>query len=439
MKKQVTQATTTSPNLPRLLEVEADIKAGKLREAAVALDALAADSPLDFRVHLAGAMLGRAARSRKLEIVSLQQAVSAAPHSSRVRMELAKALSRHGRHAEAITAANKAVELGSGEIPMLEAAVAIADTAGNFASAQRHLQTALAIRPTDMPIRRALGRNLVKQGRHGEAEPHLRTVLATNPDDLPALEWLSFCLIELGRTDEAQMLLQRVQTLAPNQPSLPFYLALARGATPPSQPDGMVREIFDGYAHRFDAHLQGKLEYRVPQRLAEIIKSRPRGLDVDVLDLGCGTGLVGKYLGRVGGRLVGVDLSAQMIKRAARLGIYSELRESSLRDDLHRVRHASFDYVTAADVFIYVGDLSEVIPACFNALRPGGALIFSCETAEESEGSLVLRPSKRYAHSQDSVKGLCREAGFSICRIEPLDLRLERDVPISGFIAVAEK
>jgi predicted TPR repeat methyltransferase len=295
------------------------------------------------------------------------------------------------------------------------------------------------IRPSAAPIRRALGRNLAKQGRCSEAEPHLRAVLAINPDDLPALEWLSSSLIELGRKDEALVLLQRVHILAPDQPSLPFYLALARGETPPSQPDGMVREIFDGYAHRFDAHLQGKLEYRAPQRFAEIIKSRQLGLDVDVLDLGCGTGLVGKYLGRVGGKLVGVDLSAQMIKKAARLGIYSELRESSLRDDLRRIRPGSFDYVTAADVFIYVGDLSEVILASFDALRRGGALIFSCESADDSEGSLFLRPSKRYAHSQDSVKALCREAGFAVCTIEPVDLRLERGIPIPGFIAVAEK
>ena len=37
--------------------------------------------------------------------------------------------------------------------------------------------------------------------------------------------------------------------------------------------------------------------------------------------------------------------------------------------------------------FIYVGDISAVIPAAFTVLRHGGALIFSCETADEAEGA----------------------------------------------------
>ena len=88
---------------------------------------------------------------------------------------------------------------------------------------------------------------------------------------------------------------------------------------------------------------------------------------------------------------------------------------------------------------IYVGDISAVVPAACNAIRKGGALIFSCETADESEGALVLRSSKRYAHSRSSVERLCREAGFARCVVEPIDLRLDGNIPIAGFIAVAEK
>jgi predicted TPR repeat methyltransferase len=90
-------------------------------------------------------------------------------------------------------------------------------------------------------------------------------------------------------------------------------------------------------------------------------------------------------------------------------------------------------------VFIYVGDLSEVMPAAFKAIRNGGRLIFTCETAQESEAALVLRRSKRYAHTVSSIEALCRDAGFSSCTIERVDLRFERKVPIEGFIAIAGK
>jgi predicted TPR repeat methyltransferase len=57
-----------------------------------------------------------------------------------------------------------------------------------------------------------------------------------------------------------------------------------------------------------------------------------------------------------------------------------------------------------------------------------------------SEGPLVLRHTKRYAHAPHAVEALCRDAGFRTCTIEPLDLRLDRDgKPIAGFLVVAEK
>jgi len=59
--------------------------------------------------------------------------------------------------------------------------------------------------------------------------------------------------------------------------------------------------------------------------------------------------------------------------------------------------------------------------------------------AQESEPALVLRRSKRYAHTVSSIEALCRSAGFSSCTIEKVDLRFERKVPIEGFIAIAGK
>jgi len=202
----------------------------------------------------------------------------------------------------------------------------------------------------------------------------------------------------------------------------------------------MIQQLFDGYANRFDTHLVGQLKYRLHTRVAGIIRERQPGLDVSVLDLGCGTGLLGAELGRIGGAFAGVDVSPKMLEHAVRLGVYTDLRQGELLDELRRTAADSFDYVTANDVFIYVGDLSEVIPLAFDALRHGGALIFSCETADESEAALVLRPSKRYAHSRSSVEALCRDAGFSSCDVEPIELRFDvGNIPIPGFNVVAHK
>lgn len=218
-----------------------------------------------------------------------------------------------------------------------------------------------------------------------------------------------------------------------------FHDAVARGETPSTQPAALVAELFDGLAERFEKHLVGRLQYRVPHRVADIVLGRHPQRRLDLLDLGCGTGLLGLCLGRLGGALVGVDLSARMLDQAAPLGIYAELRQGDALADLRATPAARYDCIAACDVFIYVGDLSEIIPAAFRALRSNGTLIFSCEEADAAEGELRLRASGRYAHSRESIASLCREAGFAGCVFEDISLRLEADRPIAGYIAVAEK
>lgn len=425
--------------LAKLRAIEADIRAGKLDYAAAALNALGTTAPLDPRLYVTGAMLARAAGNPAYEVVALHRAIALAPRWPRAHIAMAKALSRAGRHADALAAANTAVELAPQELTTLEIAIAIANAAGDETTAQRHLQRAHALQPADPAIGVALGVALGKQARYGEAEGHWRRALAANPDDPFALAWLGMCLIGLDRKDEARAALEHADAQLPGNPTLQFYLALARGETPRTQPEALTQGLFDEYAGRFDMELVGRLKYRVPRRVAEILLARATGRNASVLDLGCGTGLLGAYLGRIAGPFVGVDLSGRMIDQARRHGIYTELRQGDLLEELRRTAPASFDYVIANDVFIYVGDVSAVIPAACKVIRAGGALIFSCETADESEGPLVLRASKRYAHSRSSIEQLCRDAGFTQCAVEALELRMDANVPIAGFIAVAGK
>jgi predicted TPR repeat methyltransferase len=435
----VTDADSADPNLPRLHAIEADIAAGRLRDAGAAIQALAATAPTDVRVYLAGALLARAARNLPAEIESLRRAAMLAPDRLRVRLDLAKALSRNGNHADAVATANAAVAMAPADMAALEVAVAVAYAASDPVTMQGHLESALALRPGDATIHRSLAICLAERRLHAEAEAHWRAVLAQAPDDSLAWGGLGGCLVELDRKPEACTALKRALELVPGDPSLEFFLAMASGETPRTQPKKMMQDLFDRYAARFDKELVGQLKYRVPRRVTEIIKARSPALDVSILDLGCGTGLLGVYLGRIAGAFIGVDVSAKMLEQAARHGIYTELRQTDLLEELRATAAGSFDYVTANDVFIYVGDLSAVIPAAFTALRSGGALIFSCESADESEGELVLRPSKRYAHALGPVEALCRQAGFSTTSVETLDLRLERDRKIPGYIVVAEK
>ena len=92
----------------------------------------------------------------------------------------------------------------------------------------------------------------------------------------------------------------------------------------------------------------------------------------EVLDAGCGTGLVGVALRRAGvERVVGFDLSTAMLARADQSGAYAELHQGSLLEPLP-FADGRFAAVVSVGVFTH----GHVGPAAFEGLArvvmPGG-------------------------------------------------------------------
>ena len=85
----------------------------------------------------------------------------------------------------------------------------------------------------------------------------------------------------------------------------------------------------------------------------------------------------------------------------------------------------AYDLIVAADVFAYVGALEQVIGWCAAALRPGGWLAFSVEAANEEDGPITLRESRRFAHSRSYLADLLSDAGFTGTAVTPATLRME--------------
>jgi predicted TPR repeat methyltransferase len=191
--------------------------------------------------------------------------------------------------------------------------------------------------------------------------------------------------------------------------------------------------LFDDYAASFDRHLVEALDYHVPEMLHRAaLKARP-GVGLDVIDLGCGTGLVGVLFRPVAGRLVGIDISPGMIQRAGRRGVYDQLVLDDAADYL-RGRAEPCDLVLAADVFIYVGDLGPIFQEVGRLLRPGGLFAFSLETTPGAD--YVLQPNRRYAQSPNYVHRLAGEHGLKAVEETRVKLRRHGGADAWGLVMV---
>ena len=209
--------------------------------------------------------------------------------------------------------------------------------------------------------------------------------------------------------------------------------AAGHALAPNAAPAAFVEALFDQYAHDFDESLVERLNYRVPEVLADaLLRTAPEAF-AHAVDLGCGTGLMAERLvGRVS-FIEGVDISSGMLKCAAAKRLYGRLTHADI---------AAFDFaadvdlVTAADVFIYVGALDALFTR-LERLSAGAIFAFSAE-AFEGDGDMVLRPSRRYAHSESYLRRLLHPS-FDLQAMERTMIRMDRGHPIEGFVIVARR
>jgi predicted TPR repeat methyltransferase len=335
---------------------------------------------------------------------------------------------------EALRLIGQAVARNPGAPVFLAAHGAALAEAGRLPEAEAALRAAVGARPEDAVSLRNLGQVLSTQGRVGEALAPLRQAVALQPGSGPAHLALAHACREAGLPDEAATHAARAAA-DPTIAEQARFLQAALGAAPPPDraPPGYVRDLFDQYAPRFDADLTGRLGYRTPAMLAEML--REAGVAADgsraVLDLGCGTGLSGEALRPFAGVLEGVDLSPRMLAAARARGIYDALHEADLLDVLP-ARPSHWGLVAAADVLNYLGDLSAVLPAMAAALAPGGLAAFSLEKGEEAP--CALGPDLRYRHHPGHLRALAAAAGLEILAEREAALRQEKGVPVQGLL-----
>jgi len=247
---------------------------------------------------------------------------------------------------------------------------------------------------------------------------------------------LAKVLIEFGRTDEANNHLHTASSLDPEFLEARYFLAALSGEHSTAK-DNLthVTEMFDKDAEEFDQHLREGLKYHTPESLYECVCCHTGSLPskLDILDLGCGTGLAGEVFKPVTRKLTGVDLSPKMIEKARERAVYDSLSVAELNDFLEQSRN-SFDLILATDVFVYVGDLDSIFRHASKILGTGCLFAFSVETMPGT--AFKMQTSGRYAHSSKYINELAVRHGFSLLENKEVTLRQECYQPIIGHIFV---
>ena len=140
-----------------------------------------------------------------------------------------------------------------------------------------------------------------------------------------------------------------------------------------------VKRYYDEMADRYDDTLAA-WQYRAPEDACDLLT--PHLADgARVLDVGCGTGLMGHALLRRGAfRVDGIDISDASLRHAARRGCYARLIRHDLQALPLPVGRDSYAAAAAVGVMSYIADAPALMRDLCRAVRPGGLITFTQRT-----------------------------------------------------------
>jgi len=102
--------------------------------------------------------------------------------------------------------------------------------------------------------------------------------------------------------------------------------------------------------------------------------------DKQVLDVGCGGGILTESMAKRGARVTGIDLADKALKvaqlHALETGSPVNYRMAAV-EDIARESPRVFDVITCMELLEHVPDPASVVAACGTLVKPGGHVFFS--------------------------------------------------------------
>ena len=136
-----------------------------------------------------------------------------------------------------------------------------------------------------------------------------------------------------------------------------------------------TKTLYRDWAQTYDKTMIDDLGYLSPKKGAEILHRLSPGLAAKILDVGTGTGLVGKELSSYGySQIDGIDFSADMLEVASETGYYQSLLEADLNLKLE-LDDRLYDGLICIGTFTHGHVGADCLDELFRILKPKGKFV----------------------------------------------------------------
>lgn len=383
------------------------------------------------------------------------EAKTAAPFSDEVQTILGQLAVRDNKNVEAQACFEQALAVNPRNIAALKGRADVYCRLGNYEQAEKYYKKALENDNTDWELHNNYAEMLCRQKRTAEALEEYRQAVIINPKSAEVSNNLGTVLKSCGDYEQALGLFFNAMNLDENLEeaqinAVETLILVAQKDAADAQkivenwlrqkPDnlfarhllnslkGETSEIDIKYNQRLFEHFAdsyelvvANLDYQAPLAVGRFAGS----LKTTIVDLGCGTGLVGEIVKNSENHLTGVDISPKMLAKAKAKGVYEELVCDDAVSFLQH--HPDFDWAIAVDVLGYIGDPSPLFAAAGKA-----DLLFTTENLDDENGYKLFL-NGRYKHSPGYITAKLSACGFKV-EMQKVVLRKENGVPVQGTI-----
>jgi predicted TPR repeat methyltransferase len=332
----------------------------------------------------------------------------------------------------------------NGQIPSFHYNLAIVLKAQRrLSEAAASYNRAIALKPDYADAHNTLGNIWKILGETGKARISFEQALRYKPGNADTHYNLGILCSEAGAREEAARHYRHCLECDPEDSrGVRILLAHLGLATPPERTShAQLEKIYAARARDWDR----ESTYFAHKLVADALKHHAAGRVPDILDMGCGTGLVGAQIRPLARQLEGVDVSPAMLEKARAKNVYDRLEQADILAFLSR-QADGYDAVTAAATLIHFGDLQPLFRATAGCLRAKGLFVFTLFLNKTGSVDFAAASSDRlaqggcFAHSPGYVKRVARETGFSVEMLEQVVHEHDQaGKSVSGLLAVLQK